>query len=99
MKTADYYIGRGFLHPEKLSIAEKYRGKPLVDALDATDGDEISYYLTGCSMTQWNEDCEQIMAEAKRILNEYNLYGHDRNTNVANSNQLVTVLEILKKIK
>lgn len=61
--------------------------------------DEIDYYLTGCSMTQWNEDCEQIMAEAARILNEYNLYGHDRNTNVSNSNQLVTVLEILKKIK
>ena len=64
-----------------------------------TNDDEIGYYLTGCSMTQWNEDCEQIMAEAERILNEYNLYGHDRNTNVANSNQLVTVLEILKEIK
>ena len=64
-----------------------------------TNDDEIDYYPTGCSMTQWNEDCEQIMAEAERIVNEYNLYGHDRNTNVANSNQLVTVLEILKKIK
>lgn len=64
-----------------------------------TNSDEIDYDLTGCSMTQWNEDCEQIMAEAERILNEYNLYGHDRNTNVANSNQLVTVLEILKEIK
>ena len=64
-----------------------------------TNNDEIEYYPTGCSMTQWNEDCEQIMAEAERILNEYNLYGHDRNTNVANSNQLVTVLEILKEIK
>lgn len=64
-----------------------------------TNDDEIEYYPTGCSMTQWNEDCEQIMAEAERILNEYNLYGHDRNTNVANSNQLVTVLEILKEIK
>lgn len=61
--------------------------------------DENDYYLTGCSMTQWNEDCEQIMAEAARILNEYNLYDHNRNTNVFNSNQLVTVLEILKKIK
>ena len=65
----------------------------------AANDDEIDYYLTGCSMTQWNEDCEQLRAEAERILNEYNLYGHDRNTNVANSNQLVTVLEILKKIK
>ena len=64
-----------------------------------TNTDEIDYYPTGFSMTQWNEDCEQIMAEAERILNEYNLYGHDRNTNVANSNQLVTVLEILKEIK
>lgn len=64
-----------------------------------TNYDEIEYYPTGCSTTQWNEDCEQIMAEAERILNEYNLYGHDRNTNVANSNQLVTVLEILKEIK
>ena len=60
---------------------------------------EADYYPTGCSMTQWNEDCEEITAEVKRILNEYNLYDHDRNTNVANSNQLVTVLEILKKIK
>lgn len=65
----------------------------------ATNNDEIGYYPTGCSMTQWNEDCEEIKAEAERILNEYNLYDHDRNTNVANSNQLVTVLEILKKIK
>ena len=64
-----------------------------------TNDDEVGYYLTGCSMTQWNEDCEQIMAEVERILNEYNLYGHDRNTNIDNSNQLVTVLEILKGIK
>ena len=61
--------------------------------------DETAYDLTGCSMTQWNEDCEQIMVEVERILNEYNLYAHDRNTNIANSNQLVTVLEILKEIK
>ena len=65
----------------------------------ATDDDEIGYYPTGCSMTQWNDDCEEITNEVERILNEYNLYDHDRNTNVANSNQLVTVLEILKKIK
>ena len=64
-----------------------------------TDDDEISYYPTGCSMTQWNDDCEEITNQVERILNEYNLYDHDRNTNVANSNQLVTVLEILKKIK
>lgn len=64
-----------------------------------TNDDEISYYPTGCSMTQWNEDCEEITNQVERILNEYNLYDHDRNTNVANSNQLVTVLEILKKIK
>ena len=61
--------------------------------------DEADYYATGCSMTQWNEDCEEITNEVERILNEYSLYDHDRNTNVANSNQLVTVLEILKKIK
>lgn len=64
-----------------------------------TDDDEIDYYPTGCSMTLWNEDCKNITVEVERILNEYNLYDHDRNTNVANSNQLVTVLEILKKIK
>ena len=65
----------------------------------ATNDDEIGYYPTGCSMTQWNDDCEEITNEVGRILNEYNLYDHDRNTNVANSNQLVTVLKILKKIK
>lgn len=65
----------------------------------ATNDDKIGYYQTGCSMTQWNDDCEEITAEIERILNEYNLYDHDRNTNVANSNQLVTVLEILKKIR
>ena len=64
-----------------------------------TNDDEIGYYPTGCSMTQWNEDCEEITNQVKRILNEYNLYDHDRDTNVANSNQLVTVLEILKNIK
>lgn len=32
-----YFIGRGFLHPEKLAIAEKLRGKPLVDHPDATE--------------------------------------------------------------
>ena len=50
-------------------------------------------------MTQWKDDCEEITNEVERILNEYNLYDHDRNTNISNSNQLVTVLEILKKIK
>lgn len=65
----------------------------------ATNDDEIGYYPTGCLVTQWNDDCEEITNEVERILNEYNLYDHDRNTNVANSNQLVTVLEILKKIK
>ncbi len=60
---------------------------------------EIGYYPTGCSMTQWNDDCEEITTEVERILNEYNLYDHSHDTNVANSNQLVTVLEILKKIK
>lgn len=65
----------------------------------ATNDDKIGYYPTGCSMTQWNDDCEEITNEIKRIFNEYNLYDHDRNTNVANSNQLVTVLEILKSIK
>lgn len=64
-----------------------------------TNDDEIGYYPTGCSMTQWNEDCEKITNEVERILNEYNLYDHDRNTNVYNSNQLVTVIEILKSIK
>lgn len=33
----NYYIGRGFLHPEKLAIAEKLRGKPLVDCDGATE--------------------------------------------------------------
>lgn len=61
--------------------------------------DKTDYYLTGCSMTQWNEDCEEITREVERILSEYSLYDHDRNTNVSNSNNLVTVLEILKKIK
>ena len=60
---------------------------------------EADYYTTGCSIMQWNEDCEKITDEVERILNEYNLYGHDRDTNVHNSNQLVTVLEILKSIK
>ena len=64
-----------------------------------TNDDEIGYYPTGCSMTQWNEDCEEITNQVERILNEYNLYDHDRNTNVANSNQLATALEILKNIK
>ena len=64
-----------------------------------TNDDENDYYLTGCSMTQWNEDCEEITAEVERILNEYNLYDHSHDTNIANSNQLVTVLEILKSIK
>ena len=64
-----------------------------------TGDDEIGYYPTGCSMTQWNDDCKNIATEVERILNEYNLCDHDRSTNVANSNQLVTVLEILKKIK
>lgn len=64
-----------------------------------TNDDEIGYYPTGCSMTQWNDDCEEITNEVERILNEYNLYDHDRDTNVANSNQLVTVLKILKNIK
>lgn len=60
---------------------------------------EADYYTTGCSIMQWNEDCEKITDEVERIFNEYGLYDHDHDTNVANSNQLVTVLEILKKIR
>lgn len=65
----------------------------------ATNDDEIGYSLTGCCMTQWNDDCEEITNQVERILNEYNLYDHSRDTNISNSNNLVTVLEILKKIK
>lgn len=88
-----------------VGLLADYEGRDWLNAIKnnqiyiVTNNDEIGYYPTGCSMTQWNEDCEEIKAEAERILNEYNLYDHDRNTNVANSNQLVTVLEILKKIK
>lgn len=64
-----------------------------------TDDDEIGYYPTGCSMTLWNEDCKEITNEVERILNEYNLYDHDRNTNIFSLNQLLAVLEILKNIK
>lgn len=64
-----------------------------------TDDDEIDYYPTGCSMTLWNEDCKEITAEVEKILNEYNLYDHDRKTNTFNLNQLLAALEILKNIK
>lgn len=88
-----------------IALLEDEEGRDWVKAIEnnqiyvTTNDDEIGYYPTGCSMTQWNDDCEEIMNEVERILNEYNLYDHDRNTSVANSNQLVTVLEILKKIK
>lgn len=64
-----------------------------------TDDDEIDYYPTGCSMTLWNEGCKEITAEVEKILNEYNLYDHDRKTNTFNLNQLLAALEILKNIK
>lgn len=64
-----------------------------------TDDDEIDYYPTGCSMTLWNEECKEITAEVEKILNEYNLYDHDRKTNIFNLNQLLAALEILKNIK
>lgn len=88
-----------------IGVENDVEGHDWIEAIEnnqiyiATNDDEIGYYPTGCSMTQWNDDCEEITNQVERILNEYNLYGHDRNTNVANSNQLVTVLEILKKIK
>lgn len=64
-----------------------------------TNDDEIDYYPTGCSMTLWNEECKEITAEVEKILNEYNLYDHDRKTNLFNLNQLLAALEILKNIK
>lgn len=64
-----------------------------------TNDDEIGYYPTGCSMTLWNEECKEITAEVEKILNEYNLYDHDRKTNIFNLNQLLAALEILKNIK
>ena len=57
-----------------------------------TDDDEIDYYPTGCSMTLWNEECKEITAEVEKILNEYNLYDHDRKTNLFNLNQLLAAL-------
>lgn len=45
-------------------------------------------------------NCEKVFETERDLsLNEYNLYDHNRNTNIANSNQLITVLEILKGIK
>lgn len=87
-----------------VGLLADYEGRDWLNAIEnnqiyVATNDEIGYYPTGCSMTQWNDDCEEITTEVERILNEYNLYDHDRNTNVANSNQLVTVLEILKNIK
>lgn len=35
----------------------------------ATNDEEIDCYPTGCSMTQWNEDCEEIAEEAIRMRN------------------------------
>ena len=64
-----------------------------------TNDDEIDDYQTGCSMTLWNEECKEITAEVEKILNEYNLYDHDRKTNIFNLNQLLAALEILKNIK
>lgn len=50
-----YFIGRGFLHPEKLAIAEKLRGKPLVDCEDATEHNGVAEirlcpYMYWCSL-------------------------------------------------
>ena len=42
MKISDYYIGRGFLHLEKLKIAEKYRGKSLVDFPSASEHNGVA---------------------------------------------------------
>lgn len=48
----NYFIGRGFLHPEKLKIAEKYRGKPLVDAEGATEHKGV-LEIRLCSYMYW----------------------------------------------
>lgn len=88
-----------------VGIECSYEGCDWIKAIEqnqiyiATNDDEIGYYPTGCSMTQWNDDCEEITNQVERILNEYNLYDHTKNTNIYNSNQLSTVLEILKNIK
>lgn len=37
-----YYVCRGILHPDKLKIAEKLRGKPLVDTPNATEHEGIA---------------------------------------------------------
>ena len=81
------------------------KGRDWVNAIEnnqiyiVTNDDEIGYYPTGCSMTLWNEECKEITAEVEKILNEYNLYDHDRKTNLFNLNQLLAALEILKNIK
>ena len=50
-----YFVGRGLLHPEKLAIAEKLRGKPLVDRKDASDHNgaaeiRLCPYMYWCSL-------------------------------------------------
>lgn len=37
-----YFIGRGFLHPDKLKVAERLRGKPLVDCEGATEHNGVA---------------------------------------------------------
>lgn len=86
-----------------VGIENDEEGRDWVKAIESNQiyvvYDKADYYTTGCSIMQWNEDCEKITDEVERILNEYNLYGHSHDTNIANSNQLVTILEILKSIK
>ena len=56
MRKSKYYVGRGFLHPEKLKIAEKYRGKSLVDCPDAIEHTGVAEirlcpYMYWCSFS------------------------------------------------
>jgi len=50
-------------------------------------------------ITQFIDDCETIENLALNINAQYKYGNHSHNTNVSNSNKLVTVIEILKSIK
>lgn len=47
---------------------------------------------------QWYDDLTDIQSEVKRLFCHYFCSGHTKSENIANSNKLVTVIEILKSI-
>lgn len=76
-----------------------YKNKKLEELIDCVR--KGNFHIENLNETErrFNDLLDEIEQQTSRIYNQYSTYVKSESENIYNSNQLVTVLEILKSIK